>query len=171
MLARPATTTRRTALGAALGGLSGAAGLGLLTACDPGDLDPRSDPVPSGEQTEPAVDADTALVETVVADIERTLAALPRTRGARDLPDDLVRMHLAHHAALTDAGAGRPPAGTGRPVGRVQAVQRTARLERAHQQVLRDASVAAGSGALATLLAQMSAGVAQRLVVLIESAQ
>ncbi|WP_227464396.1 hypothetical protein, partial [Nocardioides lijunqiniae] len=104
---RPAAATRRTALGVALGGLL------ATTACDLDDLDPRSDPAPSGAPTAPPVDADTILVADVVAHIDATIAALPAARSLGALPAQLTALHLAHRAALSDEPA-PTPAPTGR---------------------------------------------------------
>jgi hypothetical protein len=160
---RPAAATRRTALGVALGGLL------VTTACDLDDLDPRSDPDPSGAPTAPPVDADTALVAEVVADIDATLAALPAARSLGALPAALTALHLAHRAALTDDPAPTPPA-TGQRLAAGRARAKVRRLEGAHQGRLDDACLAAGSGALAALLASMSAAVSQRLASLPQGA-
>lgn len=75
--------------------------------------------------------------------------------------DGFRRLHAAHLAALpgdTEPTARPRVRGGPRPV-RAELRQREARLQRA----LADAAVAAGSGALAALLASMSAAVAQRL--------
>ncbi|WP_193610870.1 hypothetical protein, partial [Nocardioides lijunqiniae] len=55
------------------------------------------------------------------------------------------------------------PAPTGRRLAAGAAQARVRRLERAHQVRLDEACLAAGSGALAALLASMSAAVSQRL--------
>jgi hypothetical protein len=155
---RPAAATRRTALGAALGGLL------ATTACDLEDLDPRSDPAPSGSPTAPPVDADSALVAEVVADIDATVSSLPLARSLGTLPATLTALHLAHRAELTDDPPPALPAtATGRRLAAAPARARVRRLERAHQGRLDEACLAAGSGALATLLASMSAAVAQQL--------
>ncbi|WP_134738671.1 hypothetical protein [Nocardioides sp. 503] len=153
---RPAAATRRTALGVALGGLL------VTTACDLDDLDPRSDADPSASPTAPPVDADTALVAEVVADIDATLARLPAARSLGALPAELTALHLAHRAALSD-GPAPTPVGGGRRLGAAPASAKVRRLERAHQSRLDEACLAAGSGALAALLASMSAAVSQRL--------
>ncbi|MCD4524876.1 hypothetical protein [Nocardioides sp. cx-173] len=152
---RPAAT-RRTAIGATLGALL------VATGCDLDDLDPRGGPVPAGSPTAPPVDADTALVAEVVADLDATIAALPHARSLGDLPDALIALHLTHRAALTDDPAPAPGTG-GRRLAYAPALRRVRTLERAHQGRLDDACLAAGSGALASLLASMSAAVAQRL--------
>lgn len=132
---------RRAAVAGGLG--AGLAGLAALTGCDDGD-----NPGPSGT---PTPDPDTVLVEGVRTRIGRaqrvaTAAGLPR----------LAALHRAHLAALD----GEPPTG-GRRTHPTPADVR--RVETRLQQHLVEAAASAESGALARLLASMSAAVAQRL--------
>jgi hypothetical protein len=162
------STTRRGALG-------GAIGLVLVSACDVDDLRPPEDqttPVPSptpGATGTPEPDADTALAEDTAHSMVAALVlatgvrrAFPRLRGPLQ---PLVRMHRAHLAVLEapdDRSVPAPDVG-GTPAEAVAAV-RTA--EQALQEVLATAAVEAQSGALARLLASMSASVSQHLAVL-----
>ena len=171
---RNAATTRRTALGGVL------ASLAAVSACD---LD-RPDDAPSlqagsragsrasSAQAAPDDDPDGALVDEVLAELAE-LSALVTGVGSRfpalaapmralgDRPD-------AHREAL-DAGwdtgpdTGRSPAKA--YAGPTEALLRVRSRERVAQRRLSDWAVAARSGALARLLACMSAGVAQQLVV------
>lgn len=168
MPARRVSTTRRGALGGALG-------LALVTACDVDDLRPPEDettPVPSptpGATETPEPDADTALAEGAAADIASALVmvdgvrrAFPRLRGRLE---PLARMHRAHLAVLDSSGdtsIATPDLG-GTPA---EALERVSSAERALQQTLASAAVEAQSGALARLLASMSASVSQHLAVL-----
>ncbi|MFA6575835.1 MAG: hypothetical protein WCS84_10480 [Nocardioides sp.] len=160
---RPTTaTTRRTALGVVLGGLVG------VSACDAVDLDPRSEPAASGSPTEPPADADTVLVEQVVADLVAMLApaATSRARDVRRVEASFFALHVAHLGAL-DAPEPEGPAPQA-TLSRADGLRSLRRRERQHQRRLEDACLAATSGALARLFASMSAAVAQRLAVLPE---
>lgn len=161
-----AATTRRTALGVALGGLVTVTGCDAVSDLSPGDgaASPGSSGSP-GSSTLPAADADTGLVERVVRDLEETVAAVPQGRGLRTTVADLREMHAAHRLALTGE-EGFSFATSGTPVPRPEALRRITRLERAHQGRLESAALEARSGSLAVVLAQMSAAVAQRLALL-----
>ena len=176
---RNAATTRRTALGGVL------ASLAAVSACD---LD-RPDDAPSlqagsragsrasSAQAAPDDDPDGALVDEVLVELAE-LTALVTGVGAR-FPAlaapmrALGDLHDAHREAL-DAGSDTGP-DTGPVTGRspakaysgpADALLRVRSRERVAQRRLSDWAVAARSGALARLLACMSAGVAQQLVVL-----
>lgn len=159
------TTTRRTALGGAVATLG--MGVGALTGCD---LDPGSSG--RGPAAEPAADPDTGLVDTVLAEL-RDLTALVSGVGAvhpglRRAMAGLRDLHRAHREALGDEPADEPVGGAQLDprTGPAQALALVRSRERRTQGKLADWSVAAESGALARLLACMSAGVAQQLVVL-----
>lgn len=161
---RATATTRRTALGVALGAL--AAG---MAACDVADLDPRSDPSPDGSPTEPPADGDAVLVEQVVADLVVMLGAPAVATRAQDVRHATVsfrELHLAHAEALESPQTEAPTQPGPRIVSRGEALRSLRRRERAHQRRLEEACLAATSGALARLFASMSAAVAQRLAVL-----
>jgi hypothetical protein len=151
---------RRTAL--TLG-----AGVIVLTGCDDGDTpsgataDRSTDPDVDSD-VDSDVDPDVALVGSVVYEVTR-VRAIATTAGAADL----VALHDAHLEALDGAtgpaGASpsppsSPPASTA--PGRARDLWRH---ERALQARLVEAAVAARSGALAALLASMSAAQSQVL--------
>lgn len=136
---------RRSALRA--GVVGGLAGLVVLTACDDNDTTPTPG-------SSPSADPDSALVEEVLAELA---VAEQTATAAGEL--ELATLHRAHIDALdgempTEA-AGRAPS--------AEVVRRREQLLQAH---LVDAAMAAESGALARLLASMSAAVSQRLAVL-----
>ena len=140
---------RRSALRAGLVG--GLAGLVVLTGCD--DRGETSSPG-STSGSSPSVDPDSALVDEVLAE----LAVAEQTASAAG-ELELATLHRAHIEALdgevpTEAAGRRPSA---------EVVRRREQLLQAH---LVDAAMAAQSGALARLLASMSAAVSQRLAVL-----
>ncbi len=145
-------TSRRTAMGGALAGLVVASG------CD-------ADPAPAegrrAEPTAPPVDADAELVDQVAEHIAKASAAVAAARKEssqlRRSLRPLQRLHAEHLAVLevrAEPDAGQPAARDVRAA------------ETALQRQLADAAVRAESGALAQLLASMSAAVAQQLVVL-----
>jgi hypothetical protein len=152
----PPPVTRRTATGAVTVGLLAVAG------CDLDDLDPRSDPSSPGTPTASApADADSVLVAGVVDDLgvmlgEVTGAAQPDRRTFRHL----ARLHR-RHLVLLDASTEVAAAG-----GAVLSAVTLTRHEERLQRRLATASVAAGSGELARVLASMSAAVAQQLALL-----
>lgn len=119
-----------------------AAGLVAATGCDDG-----STPTPPAT---PPADPDVALVDRVV----RQLRAAERVaRGAGE--SELVALHRAHIEALD----GTPPTGS---VPRKSAPGAVRGEEQRLQEHLETAALAARSGALARLLASMSAAVSQR---------
>jgi hypothetical protein len=127
----------------------GAAALVVVAGCDDhtdGSRKPRSGPTPSG-------DPDADLVDGVL----HALAGAERAAVAGGFAA-LAVMHRAHIEALD----GSPPsAAPGKAT--AAAVRRT---EQRLQSLLVESAVAADSGALARLLASMSAAVAQRLTTL-----
>ena len=151
--------------------LGGALGLLALSACDTDDLRPPEDeaePTPSPSASAPVEpDADSTLVEEVLAAIS---VAADHVAGARGLPrlrrqlGPLARAHDAHLAAL-DA----EPSGTAAPVvptSPAAGIETVREQEQLLQRTLTSASVSAQSGALARLLASMSASIAQHVHVL-----
>jgi hypothetical protein len=162
------STTRRGALGGALG-------LVLVSACDVDDLRPPEDepaPVPSptpGATGTPEPDADTALAEETAYDMASALVLVDRARDAfprlRGRLQPLARMHRAHLGVLEppdDRSIPAPDAGESP----AEALERVRAAEQALQRTLASAAVEAQSGALARLLASMSASVSQHLAVL-----
>jgi len=175
---RPTTPTRRTAVrllaGAVVGGV-------FLSGCDLADLSGATPSGGAGDRDGGAADPDTAVVDRTVADVRSRLVEVARARQLypqlRVPLAPLEDMHRAHLAVLaqgdpvatpsapapsapTPPGTARGPAAARRTARRV----RTAHL--AHQQALVAAAVAVQSGALARLLASMSASTGQHLVAL-----
>jgi hypothetical protein len=150
--------------------MAGGAALGLvaLGGCDLGDLDPRQDDSSPGPGEEQAgdVDADQGVVDDVVAELGRVAATLAATRvrfpRLRARIASLRALHVAHLEAL-DATAEGIDAGPVRAGSASAALVEIRVLESRLQRRLADWSVAARSGALARLLASMSAAVAQEL--------
>ena len=136
----PPPVRRRTAL------VLGTAGLAALTGCGADPADPADPAAPAASADDP----DGALVDEVIA---RITAAAAR---AASVPQ-LAAMHAAHLEALDaePAASSTTPAPTAGELRRV---------ERSLQRQLVDASMRAESGALARLLASMSAAVSQQLV-------
>ena len=174
---RAAAATRRAALGGALASLAAVSACDLAEPVDQpiggsGDtsLSPSGEAAgaPSGEASTPPEDPDTALVDEVLTDLGE-LAALVAA-GARFAPlREPMRALAALHAAHVEALDGEPVAGRSpgvRFAGPAEALRQVRAGEQQAQQRLADWSVAAESGALARLLASMSAGVAQHLVAL-----
>lgn len=162
----PTLTTRRTALVGALGSLA------LVAGCDLDDLDPTADTSPSGGETdnsEPAQDTDAALVDRVFDELQELieLVAVERSKYPRLDPalTSLVDLHSAHLKAL---GGETVTAWTDKhhTQGPASALTLISSREIRAQRRLADWSVRASSGALARLLAAMSAAVAQQLTVL-----
>lgn len=154
----PRVTTRRTALGGAL------AGMLALSACDLESLDPRSAPEDEDPGSAPAVDADSALVDAVLVGLAGTIGELAKLRrsspAARKVLSSFIELHRAHAdvlGTLPDT-SGRLPETAGADV-----MTQLRSIETRAQRDLTEAAVRAESGALARLLASMSAGVAQYL--------
>jgi len=157
-----ARATRRGVVGGLLLGVT-------ATGCQ---LDPpREDPADAGPATSDgssagADDPDARLVQQAVAALGAALAVASGVARARPPLAHAVApwrdLHLAHLAALEASDRVRPQRLRGSP-----ADLRT-RLRRQEAELQRDlagAAVAARSGALASLLATMSAAVAQQLAV------
>ena len=140
-------------------------GVGALAGCD---LDPDG----SAPQPSAGADPDSGLVDTVLAEL-RALSVLVSGVGAahpglQRTMTGLRELHVAHREALGDEPA-EEPAGDAHldpRTGAAQALDLVRSRERRAQGRLADWSVAAQSGALARLLACMSAGVAQHLAAL-----
>ncbi len=134
----PHLLSRRTALALA------AAGLVAVGGCDDGGESPAVRPTASP-------DLDTELVDHVVTRVARA-ERLARAAGL----GSLAALHRAHLEALDGTPSYRPHPKVAADVVR--------RQERQLQSDLVAAAMAAESGALARLLASMSAAVSQRLV-------
>ncbi len=149
--------TRRTTVSA-----SGVAVLGLA-GCTGDDSQPRSgDASSSVAATETASpDPDRVALDRAVTITTTLLAELS---NAPDPGGQLAALHTAHLTAL-DRAAGPSAAATPSPLppaGRITR-QRLRRLEGAAQRELAHLAQEAASGALARLLASMSAGIAAHL--------
>jgi hypothetical protein len=153
---------RRTAVAGALGGLVALAG-----GCDTGEDIPSPDgsTSPSPSQTPSAQSGptpDEALVDEVLVELG---AALGVAAGARRVPQlrrsvtPLVKAHRAHISVLD----GEPPDTGAAVAADLPGLLRSERRLHAH---LVEAAGRAESGALAKLLASMSASVTQHLLVL-----
>ncbi len=157
---------RRTAVGGALGGLA----LTMIAAgCDPGeDLAPPEDdatPTPSGAPDQPTPDE--ALVDEVSGDLVAALGVLGDARKFRSLRKPLAPLARAHRAHLEVLeGEVNTATGSETHANASLALLAVHASERALQVSLVDAATRAESGALARLLASMSASVTQHLAVL-----
>lgn len=143
-----------------------------MAGCDLADLDPTDDHSPSDgdpSASEPGRDADAALVDQVLAEFEDVIevVAVERSKYPRLHPalTALVDLHSAHLKAL---GGETVTAWTDKhhTQGPAAALTLIRARELRTQRRLADWSIAARSGALARLLASMSAAVAQQLIVL-----
>ncbi len=141
----------------------------ITAGCDPGeDLAPPEDdetPSPSAVPDQPTPDE--ALVEAVLGQLTAALAVLAKARKSpllRRTLTPLVKAHRRHvqvlEGELTDEA---PPGPSPDPQAMLLLVRRG---ERDLQAELVDAAERAESGALARLLASMSASVTQHLAVL-----
>lgn len=152
-------TTRRTAI---LGAVVGVVGVAGCEVDGPGRRPSRAG------RTPPATDPDTVLLEAATRELEElealVAAATRRAPGAAADLAGLAVLHRAHRAVLP---AGETQRRRVRLVGSPQSVVRqVVARERTAGERLADWAVAAQSGALARLLASMSAAIAQRLAVL-----
>lgn len=161
-------TTRRAALGGLLGGMLGLAGLAGVSGCDVDDLRPPEDgPAPPSPPEPGEPDPDQVLVETMSAEIVHALAVVAVARRfprLEPIAKRLARTHRAHlrvlAAEVEEPTAVREPTSAGAALTQVRAEEE--RLQR----TLASAAVDAQSGALARLLASMSAAGAQHLATL-----
>ena len=140
--------------------------LAVTTGCDLDPTGPGSEPSDGSPTGDGPSDPDAALVGTLRSEL---LAMVTVATQAATSPDvttavrttlvDLASLHLAHAdaLALTPSASSTPGRAVVLPWPKVRA------RERRLQNRLADASVAARSGALARLLASMSAAVAQHL--------
>jgi hypothetical protein len=157
---------RRTAVAGALGGLATAL---LAGGCDAEDLRPPEDdestPVATTEPGEPT--ADEVLVDEVLAALAAAVEVLTRARTVRTLHQPLGSLARAHRAHV-DVLGGEPPAPATAPGASDASValREVRRSEQRLQTRLADAAGRAESGALARLLASVSASVSQHLAAL-----
>jgi hypothetical protein len=167
---RAAVASRRAALGGALVSLAAVASCDLAQSADqPGDAAGTPSGTASGGPTSTSsADPDTALVDRVLTELGELsgLVAAGSTYASLRTPlRALGELHAAHIEALDgERTAGEAPAVVF--AGPADALRRVRAREQQGQRRLAGWAVAAESGALARLLASMSAGVAQHLVVL-----
>jgi hypothetical protein len=150
--------------------LAGALGIAALTACDVDDLRPPEDEAtPTAAPTSsvtPEPDADARLAEDVAYEMSAALVYVEDARrsfprlGERLRP--LLRMHRTHLEVLVppDGRSVPAPQPSGTPA---EALALLFAVEDALQRRLAASAVAAQSGALARLLASLSASVAQHV--------
>ena len=160
---------RRTALTGALGGIAATL---LATGCDTGDdvgeSDATGSPSPSqSEAREPEQTPDEALVDDVLERLGTAVAVLQAARRFKQLRPT-VAPALRAHRAHTDVLEGEPDGGApaSRPADLPAALEAVRASETELQAGLVDAAGRAESGALAKLLASMSASTGQHLATL-----
>jgi hypothetical protein len=156
---------RRTAVAGALAALVGAG-------CDTGDDLPSPDgsASPSSSETpsaQPEQTPDETLLDEVLGQLTAALAVLTQARKApllRGLLTPLVKAHRRHVEVLEgEPATGSPQGPSPDPATMLRLVHQA---ERQLHTALVDAAGKAESGALAKLLASMSASVTQHLLVL-----
>jgi hypothetical protein len=160
---------RRTALGGALGGLAVAA---LATGCDHGDdlAPPQADSstaTTTASSEAPEQTPDEALVDAVLSQLTTALAVAINSWKVPQLRQSvapLVRAHRRHVKVLEGELPYESPPGP--PPDPATALHAVRAGEKGLQTALVDAAGRAESGALARLLASMSASVTQYLLVL-----
>jgi hypothetical protein len=160
---------RRTALAGALGAIAATV---VAAGCDTGDdlgenhATGSPSPSPSVAQ-EPEQTPDEALVDNVLVGLAAAVATVQGARRFRQLRPalaPLLHAHRAHAEVLEGELANDSPAP--RPADQVAAVEAIRVSETQLQAALVDAAGRAESGALAKLLASMSASVTQHLAAL-----
>jgi hypothetical protein len=154
--------------------LAGALGLAALTACDVDDLRPPEDeqePTPAASPTTtPEPDADRSLADDLAHEIAAALVLVDELRRSfprlRKRLQPLARMHRTHLEVLEppDDRDVPSPAPAASPAQALAALRAT---EVALQERLAAAAVEARSGALARLLASLSASVAQHVAAIL----
>ena len=160
---------RRTALTGALGGIAATV---LTAGCDTGDdlgtSDATGSPSPSSSVAEaPEQTPDEALVDDVLAGLGTAVAVLQAARRFKQLRPTvapLLRAHRSHAEVLEGDLADQAPAQ--RPADLAAATEAVRSSETQLQASLVDAAGRAESGALAKLLASMSASTTQHLATL-----
>lgn len=147
----------------------------LATGCDHGDdiggpapsTSPSSTtPSPSAPEQMPDQTPDETLVDTTVEQLDAAYGVVMAARRLRPLRQPLAPLAKAHRRHLEALEAGREGGPLPVPAGPAAALQAVHRSERQLQALLVDAAGRAESGALAKLLASMSASVTQFLATL-----
>jgi hypothetical protein len=160
---------RRTAVAGALGGLAVAV---LAAGCDHGDdlAPPQADSssataTPSSQASDQTPDE--ALVDEVLGRLTHAVLVLTHARKAPQVGKAFVPLIVAHRRHISvlegDLPDKAPPGPPPDPAASLHTVRRS---EHQLQAALADAAVRAESGALARLLASMSASVTQYVAVL-----
>jgi hypothetical protein len=160
---------RRTALTGALGGIAATV---LAAGCDTGDdlgqSDPTGSPSPSSSVAdEPEQTPDEALVDDVLARLGSAVAVLRAARRFKQLRPTvapLLHAHRSHVEVLEGDLQDEAPAS--RPADLSAAAEAVRSSETDLQASIVDAAARAESGALARLLASMSASTTQHLATL-----
>lgn len=134
----------------------------VLAGCD---LDPPAVHPPFSSPPGTPADPDTALVDAVIAELDELVALVAEAAGRQPLLAAglaaFAALHQAHRSVLPDReGVAAVPLITGSPR---DVADRVRLRELQARSRLADWSVAAESGALARLLASMSAGIAAHL--------
>jgi hypothetical protein len=145
-----------------------------VAGCDNGDeiAPPESSASPSAATAASSASADEpspdeVLVDDVLAALSAAIGVLTqarRTAAVRGQVTPLLRAHRRHVEVLEGEPADQPP--PGRLPSATEALRRVRRSEHELQGTLVDAATRAESGALARLLASMSASATQHLAVL-----
>jgi hypothetical protein len=157
----PPELSRRAALTVVVAGLA-------VGGCDlaPGGTPPDAAPPTASPDERPGVeeDPDVALVETIRGEIGATLALVTAASGRPALRRELAawrRLHRQHLDAFPGEASQAPGTTVSGSAARLRA--RVLAREEQLQGTLAGAAIEADSGSLATLLASMSAAVAQQL--------
>jgi hypothetical protein len=143
-----------------------AAGTAFLAGCGPAADREDATGAAAVDPTEPAVDADSDLVEAVGGQIAHALALVVATGSAvpalRPHTRRLAALHRSHLGELSrPRGAGHGKVKGGHETAQAQLLGSEQKLQRQLVQAALDAE----SGALAQVLASMAAAVAQELAV------
>jgi len=160
---------RRTALTGALGGIAATVfAAGCDTGADLGENDATGSPSSSPSVAQESEQTpDEALVDDVLARLGAAVAVLQSARRFKQLRatvTPVLRAHRAHSEVLEGELEGEPPAA--RPADLSAATEEVRVSETQLQASLVDAAGRAESGALAKLLASMSASTSQHLATL-----
>lgn len=159
--------SRRSAVGLLGAGL----GAAVVSACDPGKDIGGAQPTASGSATSTpsqAPDADAALVDSVVGQLDAAFAVLVVARRFATLRPQLTSLLDAHRGHVAALGEKVDRTGAAAPTyaDATAALAGVRQSEQALRAALVDAAGQAKSGALARLLASASASVSQHLATL-----
>lgn len=157
--------SRRAAVAGLAGGVVGVLG---LTGCEASRRRHDAGSGLSGGSAATGRGTDVGIVDRVTSDLSEVLGLVTAAGTEFGSLERRLRpfreLHRAHLAALSDTGGSSPsPSRPSLPRSPAAALRAVEERERVTRSRLADAAVAAESGALARLLASMSAGVAQQL--------